>query len=170
MRNRNFERYSPSYGRRYQDQEGSSWDRRDNEMRDDWVSYGRGDSLDSLSRRENFNALSSRDFDSSNDYSGHGPKGYRRSDERIKEDVCEALSSAPNVDASEIEVRVDDGEVILSGTVQARSMKRRAEEAVEHCFGVRDVNNQLRILEGQPRSSSSSQPSSSRSSPSSRTH
>ena len=37
---------------------------------------------------------------------GRGPKGYTRSDERIREDVNDRLSDDPFVDASEIEVMV----------------------------------------------------------------
>jgi hypothetical protein len=76
---------------------------------------------------------------------GVGPKGYKRSDERIREDVCEALADHPDVDASEIEVRVRDGEVILTGTVESRWMKRQAEDAVEFVPGVRDVRVELTI-------------------------
>ncbi len=77
-------------------------------------------------------------------YFGKGPKGYRRSDERIKEDVSERLSLG-HVDASEIEVQVKDGEVTLSGTVPAREMRRLAEEMVENLSGVLDVTNQIRV-------------------------
>src|SRR5687768_5171077 len=37
-------------------------------------------------------------------YAGRGPKGYQRSDERIKEEVCDRLTADPDVDALEIEV------------------------------------------------------------------
>lgn len=76
---------------------------------------------------------------------GVGPKGYRRSDERIREDVCEALSEHPEVNAAEIEVRVKDGHVILTGTVDNRWMKRQAEDAVAYVSGVEDVRNELTI-------------------------
>jgi hypothetical protein len=36
-------------------------------------------------------------------HAGRGPKGYQRSDERIKEDICDCLTRDPDVDASEIE-------------------------------------------------------------------
>lgn len=76
---------------------------------------------------------------------GKGPKGYQRSDERIREDVSEKLYEAHEVDASEIEVQVKNGEVTLSGTVSDRQQKRRAEEIVEQCTGVKDVQNQIRV-------------------------
>jgi hypothetical protein len=76
---------------------------------------------------------------------GVGPKGYKRSDERIREDVSEALYRHPEVDASNIEVRVKDGVVTLSGTVSNRWMKRQAEDAVEYVPGVQDVRVDLTV-------------------------
>jgi hypothetical protein len=78
-------------------------------------------------------------------FTGKGPKNYVRSDERIREDVCEHLSYHPYVDASDIEVTVRDGEVTLSGTVDARMAKRAAEECCDQVRGVKDVHNQLRV-------------------------
>lgn len=77
-------------------------------------------------------------------FRGRGPKGYRRSDERVREDVCECLTDDPWVDASNISVNVQDCEVTLSGTVNSRDEKRRAEALVERVSGVKDVHNQLR--------------------------
>ena len=77
---------------------------------------------------------------------GKGPKGYRRSDERIREDVCDLLSDNPKVDATDIEVSVENGEVTLSGTVRSRDDKRRAEYVADAISGVRDVHNQLRLV------------------------
>jgi hypothetical protein len=76
---------------------------------------------------------------------GRGPKGYSRSDERIREDACEVLTQHPEIDASNLEVSVQAGEITLTGTVPDRSMKRMAEEAVEYLSGVRDVVNQIRV-------------------------
>jgi osmotically-inducible protein OsmY len=81
-------------------------------------------------------------------HEGRGPKGYRRSDERIREDVSEELTRHPEVDASEIEVSVQDGEVTLSGTVEDRRAKRLAEDVVERVSGVNEVHNQLRARRG----------------------
>lgn len=81
-----------------------------------------------------------------NSYSGKGPKNYARSDERIREDVCECLTYHPNVDASEIDVLVKDGEVTLTGSVVDRGSKRLAEDITEDVRGVRDVHNQLRVV------------------------
>lgn len=81
-------------------------------------------------------------------FQGRGPKGYQRSDERIREDVCDRLADSPDVDASEIEVNVSAGEVTLTGSVQDRESKRRSEDLVESISGVREVHNQLRVSRG----------------------
>jgi osmotically-inducible protein OsmY len=76
---------------------------------------------------------------------GRGPKGYIRSDERIREDVSDRLTDDWLVDASDIDVTVHNGEVTLSGTVDSRQAKRRAEDCAERASGVRDVLNNLRV-------------------------
>jgi hypothetical protein len=76
---------------------------------------------------------------------GRGPKGYRRSDQRIHEDVCERLTEDRFIDASNIDVVVKEGEVTLSGTVSSRGLKRRAEDLAEMASGVAHVQNNLRI-------------------------
>lgn len=75
---------------------------------------------------------------------GKGPKNYKRSDDRIREEVCDRLTDDRMLDASEITVEVKDGDVTLSGTVASRDDKRRAEDLAERCSGVNDVTNQLR--------------------------
>lgn len=81
-------------------------------------------------------------------YRGVGPRGYRRSDDRIREDVGERLTDDPHIDASAIEVTVSQGEVTLSGTVDRRAAKRRAEDVVEAVPGVTHVQNNLRVERG----------------------
>ena len=76
---------------------------------------------------------------------GKGPQGYTRSDDRIKECVCDALTDDNDVDATHIEVVVKNGEVILTGTVEDRETKRCAEDIAERQPGVKDVQNQLRV-------------------------
>ena len=78
-------------------------------------------------------------------FRGRGPKGYRRSDERIKEDVNDRLTEHAYLDASNVEVNVKDGEVMLSGTVLDRTDKRLAEDLAESVSGVKNVQNNLRI-------------------------
>jgi hypothetical protein len=86
-------------------------------------------------------------------FSGRGPKGYQRSDDRIREQVCDRLTDDASLDASEIEVEVRNCEVVLKGTVRDRQQKRRAEDLVESCSGVKDVTNNIRVAQ----SSTSSQ-------------
>jgi hypothetical protein len=76
---------------------------------------------------------------------GRGPQGYTRSDECVREDVCEALTLDDHVDATDIHVSVRDGEVALSGTVPERYMKRLAEDLVEDVAGVKDIQNSIRV-------------------------
>ena len=73
-------------------------------------------------------------------YSGRGPKGYKRSDERIREEVSDRLMDDHRVDASDITVEVKDGEVTLTGTVPDREQKCSAEELVDRVNGVTEVN------------------------------
>ncbi len=81
-------------------------------------------------------------------HAGKGPKGYVRSDARIREDVCDYLTAYPDVDASDIEVDVENGIVTLTGTVDDRDAKHEAQGVVEAVRGVREVRNHLRILTG----------------------
>jgi hypothetical protein len=76
---------------------------------------------------------------------GRGPRGYRRSDERVHEDVCDALTDARDLDATDIDVTVRDGVVTLSGQVDGRSARRRAEDIAAETSGVLDVMNQLSV-------------------------
>lgn len=76
---------------------------------------------------------------------GKGPKGFTRTDERIKEDINCRLTDDAYVDASNVEVSVENGEVTLTGSVPDRSSKRRAEDVAELVSGVSNVENRLRV-------------------------
>lgn len=78
-------------------------------------------------------------------HSGKGPSAYRRSDERITEDLNEILMHDDDIDATHIRVEVKDGEVTLEGMVQERWMKHRAEDLADRCPGVNDVDNRIRV-------------------------
>lgn len=80
-------------------------------------------------------------------FRGTQPRGYERSDERLRELVCEHLTDA-DVDASDIEVKVNQGTVTLEGSVSARWMKHAAEDIVDDLGGVKDIQNQLRVRRG----------------------
>ncbi|HEX2824832.1 MAG TPA: BON domain-containing protein [Burkholderiales bacterium] len=77
-----------------------------------------------------------------------GPKNYRRSDERIREDVCEALIGATHLDSSEVTVEVAGGVVTLEGIVPERRMKHAIEDITAQARGVREVENRIRVVRG----------------------
>ncbi len=78
-------------------------------------------------------------------YVGVGPQGYQRSDEDIRDTVCERLAQNGRLDASNMHVDVNNGEVTLKGTVDSRNSKRLAEDIADSVYGVTDVHNDLRI-------------------------
>lgn len=141
---RYFDRYGNNqpYGRNSQnlgflDSDTDVWRPRDLESNGQSNLSGRSDNWD-YSNDGSDNRLSG-------EFSGRGPKGYRRSDERIREEVCDYLTAHGAIDASEIEVEVEDGEVTLTGTVQDRQTKRLAEDLCDEVRGVKEVYNQLRL-------------------------
>jgi osmotically-inducible protein OsmY len=79
---------------------------------------------------------------------GRGPRGYTRSDDRIKEDINDRLTDHYVIDASDIDVEVNGGEVVLTGTVDSRYEKRLAEDIAEAVSGVHNVENRIRINRG----------------------
>jgi hypothetical protein len=79
---------------------------------------------------------------------GKAPKGYQRSDERIREDICERLMHSP-YDASNVEISVNRGEVTLTGTVRQRAEKWGIEDLAEAVLGVNDVHNRIRVDRGE---------------------
>ncbi len=81
------------------------------------------------------------------DFSGVGPKNYTRSDDRIREDVCDNLTGEPRLDAADIEVKVESGEVTLDGTVPSSRCKRQAEDLAEEVSGAKHIQNNLRVAE-----------------------
>ena len=83
--------------------------------------------------------------ESEGEHRGHGPRGYQRSDARILEQVCEHLTDDPMVDARGIEVRCQDGEVVLEGEVPGRWMKHRAEDIAAAVAGDDAVENRIRV-------------------------
>lgn len=159
---------SSSYGNDYRDfretpdsslQQRQDWDRDTDDMflndyrrhhgmkvneespndREDFYFRSNGDYGDTYIAREDMGYFQSRKI-------GKGPKGYKRSDERIYEDVCEMLFHHPHIDASDVEVEVNNGVVTLKGQVENRLIKYLAEDEAERCSGVTEVDNQLRVL------------------------
>ena len=76
---------------------------------------------------------------------GKGPKGYNRSDLRLYEEVCERLTEHGQLDASEIKVSCENGEVVLRGSVKDEEARKRAEESALGVSGVRKVRNKLKL-------------------------
>ncbi len=76
---------------------------------------------------------------------GKGPRDYVRGDDRILEEACDRLSHDGRLDAREIELKVEAGEVTLNGQVKSREDKRRAEDLVERVSGVKHLQNNLRV-------------------------
>ena len=83
-------------------------------------------------------------------YRGVGPRGYRRSPERIYEDICDRLTENPFIDASDIEVAISGSEVTLTGAVDSVIALRQAEEIADEVAGVSHVHNRLSVRPGSP--------------------
>jgi|SRR5687768_2023121 len=94
--------------------------------------------------REGYRSMDER-MKSGHGHRGKGPRSYRRSDERILDDLNQRLHDDPWLDASDLETSLQDGEVILAGTVPDKFSKRRAEDLAESIPGVTSVANRLRI-------------------------
>lgn len=74
-----------------------------------------------------------------------GPRGYVRSDERIREQICERLADRADIDAADVSVAVNDGRVTLEGSVPHRQMKHRIDALCDDSPGVRGVDNRIRV-------------------------
>ena len=118
---------------------------------DDW-NYDRNRSMGSGSWSQDYNQRNdwndsnrSSAGSGSNQHRGKGPKGYKRSDQRIQEDINDQLSYHGDIDATDIEVKVQNGEVTLSGTVQDKKSKRLAEDIAEDINGAGNVQNNIKV-------------------------
>jgi len=127
----NRDRWQGNYGNNRSEGNRDWWDRTKDE-----VSSWFGD--DDAERRRRVDKINGP-------HKGKGPRDYRRSEDRIREDVCDRLADDDYVDASNINVQIQNDEVVLSGTVNSREEKRRAEDLVESISGVRNVENRIRV-------------------------
>jgi hypothetical protein len=123
--------------------------------------HGRGDVgrdyESNIGYRENYNRLDSRpgpgyerEFaqlrqQQEGNQRGKGPRSYKRTDERILEDINDRLCDNAYIDASDMEVSVKDHEVILTGSVESRDAKRLAEDIADQVTGVENVENRLHV-------------------------
>ena len=146
----------PDYGRNdefnrggnfrdYRDRERGWWDRASDEVAS-WF----GD--EEAERRRRYDEVQQ------GQHRGRGPKSYRRSDERIREDINDRLTDHAYLDASNIDVSVKDGETTLSGSVDNRRAKRLAEDVAENVSGVSHVQNNLRVADTSRFDNSSTMP------------
>jgi hypothetical protein len=80
----------------------------------------------------------------SEDHRGKGPIGYQRSDERQREIACELLTEDPRIDATDVDVHVEDGQITLTGFVDSRRTKFLIEDLLANSLHG-DVMNRLQI-------------------------
>ena len=73
------------------------------------------------------------------------PRGIRRSDAELYEDICEALLQHADVDCSDVTVAVHESEVTLDGSVPQRCMRYVIEDLAAGHPAVRDVDNRIRV-------------------------
>ncbi|UYL07359.1 BON domain-containing protein [Bdellovibrio sp. SKB1291214] len=136
---------SPSYGSSRGDYSSQNYSDRDYSGSQSYS--GRGDRFQESNYGSGANSRSYGRTESSRgtSFEGRGPKSYTRSDDRIKEDVCDMLTRHSEIDANDIEVEVKNGEVTLSGSVSERRMKHMAEDLAERVSSVKDVTNNIRV-------------------------
>ena len=77
-------------------------------------------------------------------YSGFGPK-YDSAGDPIGQEVASRLTQHGQVDASNVEITVVNGDVLLEGTVADEATKRMVAEAIETVPGVKQVENTLQV-------------------------
>lgn len=133
----------PDYGRDFDRTKHRTYRSEDSADKRDWLDRA-SDEVQSWFGDENAEQRRRMDKARDRSFRGRGPKGYRRSDERIQEDVNDRLTEHAYLDASDIEVSVKDCEVTLTGKVYDRTDKRLAEDVAESVSGVKNVQNNLR--------------------------
>ena len=69
----------------------------------------------------------------------------QRPDEAIWEDIHDHLTTNHDLDATEIEIVVEDGDVTLTGRVDTREAKWLAEEIARGVAGVGELHNRLKV-------------------------
>jgi BON domain len=97
-------------------------------------------------RGATYGQVESFTWDLEGPHRGRGPRGARRSsDDRIRDEICDRLEAHGAIDATDIDVKVENGEVTLEGTVSDRRSKRLAQSLADSVRGVEDVHNRLRL-------------------------
>lgn len=108
--------------------------------------FDRGDWPRTWERGERHSAVRTRGPARGEGHRGRGPEGYRRSDQRILEDVSDRIADDPYIDGRRISVAVKDGTVRVEGEVGARWIKHHLEHIAARCMGVVDVDNRVRVV------------------------
>jgi osmotically-inducible protein OsmY len=78
-------------------------------------------------------------------HKGKGPKSYKRTDDRIHDEICDRLTQHSLIDASLMDVHVENGVVTLTGEVLDRRMRYMAEDVADNVSGVKEIHNKLRV-------------------------
>jgi hypothetical protein len=82
----------------------------------------------------------------SGSYRGVGPRNTpQKTDTELHNEICRRLTRHGQLDARNIEVKVEHGEAVLLGSVQKRADKRRAENVALSVEGIWDVHNRLQL-------------------------
>jgi hypothetical protein len=76
---------------------------------------------------------------------GSDPNGFDRPDDNIKEEVWNELVDCSFLDPSNIEVKVENGTVTLTGSVDSQLAKQNAEDRIKYFSGVKHINNDLQV-------------------------
>lgn len=76
-------------------------------------------------------------------HKGKGPRNFSRSDDLLRERICEAFLKNPDLDPEFIDVTVKDGIVTLSGEARIREDRFLAEDLARDVSGVVDVQNYI---------------------------
>jgi osmotically-inducible protein OsmY len=97
-------------------------------------------------RRNRARSINER-WETRSTFRGIGPRNYRPSDDRIREKISDLFYDHPYLDASGVEVSVQNGEVLLVGFVADRYEKRLAEHLAEKVSGTENVENRLKIYQ-----------------------
>lgn len=79
-------------------------------------------------------------------FRGRGPKNYQRTDDLLREIICEELTDDPFIDARDVSVEVNNSEVTLHGTVLERRQKYAIEDLIADVPGVNEIHNHLTAI------------------------
>jgi osmotically-inducible protein OsmY len=86
-----------------------------------------------------------RDSGSQSTSEQKGDQKEADADAQIEEQARDRLSRQSGVHITHLEVRVNAGDVLLSGAAPSHEAKRAAQDAVEGIDGVRNVDNQIEV-------------------------